>query len=184
MSDPQQVIVVTGATGNQGGGVARALLDDGRSIRVLTRSPDKPAARALAEAGAEVVQGDLDDRGSLDRALEGAYGVFSVQDVWEHGHEAEVRQGNELADAAGEAGVQHFVYSSVGGAERQSGVAHFESKWVVEQHIRSLGLPATILRPVFLMENFRQPQYRAALNGVFPIALDPDKPVQMIACED
>jgi len=177
-------VLVTGATGNQGGTVARALLAAGRPIRALTRSPDTPAAAALADAGAEVVQGDLDDRASLDRALDGVTAVFSVQNVWEHGDEAEVRQGKALADAAAEHGVAHFVYSSVGGAERDSGVPHFESKWQIEQHIRGLGLPATILRPVFLMENFRQPQYRAALNGVFPIALDPDKPVQMIACED
>lgn len=183
-ADGAEVVLVTGATGNQGGGVARALLADGRRVRALTRSPDGPAARALADAGAEVVQGDLDDRASLDRALEGADGAFSVQDVWEHGDEAEVRQGRALADAAAGAGVTHFVYSSVGGAERDSGVPHFESKWAIEEHIRSLGLPATVLRPVFLMENFWQPQYRAVFNGVLPLALDPEKPVQMIASAD
>jgi uncharacterized protein YbjT (DUF2867 family) len=185
MSDGSQgLVLVTGATGNQGGAVAQALLEAGRPVRALTRSPDSPAAAALTEAGAEVVQGDLEDRASLDRALEGVAAVFSVQNVWEHGDEAEVRQGKAFADAAADHGVEHFVYSSVGGAERDSGVPHFESKWEIEQHIRGLGLPATILRPVFLMENFRQPQYRATLNGVFPIALDPEKPVQMIACAD
>jgi uncharacterized protein YbjT (DUF2867 family) len=184
MSDGGPVLV-TGATGNQGGAVARRLLESGRSVRALTRDPAKPAARALEESGAELAEGDLDDRGSLDRALQGAEAVFSVQNFWEAGAEREMKQGKALADAAAEAGVQHFVYSSVGGAERDSGVSHFESKFEIERHIGSLGLPATILRPVFLMENLNSPIYRGALgNGVLPLALDPNRKLQMIACED
>ena len=84
-----------------------------------------------------------DDERSLERAVAGAYGVFSVQDYWEHGGEAEVRQGKALAGAAAKAGTQHFVYSSVGCSDRRTGLGHFESKWEIEGHIRALGLPAT-----------------------------------------
>jgi uncharacterized protein YbjT (DUF2867 family) len=131
------------------------------------------------------VQGDMEDRASLERALDGASAVFSVQNFWEAGAEGEVRQGRTLADAAKAADVEHIVYSSVGGADRSSGVSHFDTKWQIEEHIRSLDLPATILRPVFLMENFNGPIYRGGLaNGVLPLALSPDRSFQLIACDD
>lgn len=178
-------ILVTGATGNQGGAVARALLDAGFPVRALVRDPDKPAARELEAGGATLAAGNLDDRASLDRALDGVAGVFAVQNFWEAGAEGEVRQGKTLADTAAEAGVDHFVYTSVGAADRDSGVSHFETKWHVEQHIESLGLRATVLRPVFLMENFNSPIYRGGLaNGVLPLAISPDREIQMIACRD
>jgi uncharacterized protein YbjT (DUF2867 family) len=180
-----KVILVTGATGTQGGAVARALLADSWRVRALTRDPSKLAARELAAQGAELVKGNLDDAASLDQALAGAYGVFSVQDFWEHGAEAEIRQGKVLADRAKAAGVAHFVFSSVGGAERKSGVHHFDSKWEVEQHIAALKLPATILRPVFIMENLTSPHYRPAiLGGTLALPLPADKPLQMIAADD
>jgi hypothetical protein len=107
----ERTILVTGATGHHGGAVARHLLRNGFSVRALTRSPDKPAAGALRDQGSEVVEGDLDDRASLEKALQGAYGVFSVQNFWETGYQREIDQGIRLADAAKDAGVQHFVYS-------------------------------------------------------------------------
>lgn len=178
-------VLVIGATGNQGGGVARKLLGRGMQVRALARDPSKPQAEALAGAGAEVVQGDLDDRGSIDRAMDGVEAVFSVQNYWETGREREIEQGRAVADSAKAAGVGHIVYSSVGGADRDPGVSHFVSKWEIEEHIRSLGLNATILRPVFLMENFNSPLYRGALsNGVLPLALDPEYPLQAVACDD
>ena len=94
MGDRQNVerlIVVCGATGNQGGAVARSLLDQGFRVRGLTRSPQKPEAQALTNQGAEVVQGDMEDRSAMERALEGAYGVFSVQNFWETGYDREVQ---------------------------------------------------------------------------------------------
>lgn len=149
-----KLIAVTGATGVQGGAVARHLLARGFKVRALTRDPQKPAAQALAAAGAEIVQGDNEDRASLENAFQGAYGVFSVQAFWEGGIESEIRQGINIADAAKAAGVQHFIYTSVGGAERNTGIPHFESKWKIEQHVQQLGLPTTILRPVEFMENY------------------------------
>jgi uncharacterized protein YbjT (DUF2867 family) len=156
MADGQnrvRLILVCGATGKQGGAVARSLLDRGFQVRGLTRNPQKPAAQALADQGAEVVQGDMEERSSMERALEGAYGIFSVQNFWETGYDREVQQGKTVADAAKAAGVEHFVYSSVGSAHRQTGLSHFESKWEVENHMRELDLRYTILRPVFFMQN-------------------------------
>ena len=184
MSNNDKIILVTGATGQQGGATARHLLDQGWRVRALVRDPSKEAAQALSARGAELVRGDLDDRSSLDRALAGVYGVFSVQTFQgPEGAVGEARQGKTLADAAKAAGVQHFVYSSVGGAERKSGLPHFESKWQIEQHIRALGLPATILRPVFFMENLRSP-WMGPRDGVLAVALHPTTSLQMIAAGD
>jgi len=186
MADPDKIILITGATGNQGGSTARHLLASGWHVRALTRDPQKLAAQALAQAGAEIVRGDNEDRASLDAALEGVFGVFSVQNFWlpNVGAEGEVRQGKLIADAAKAAGVKHFVYTSVGGAERNTGIPHFESKWQIEQHIHALGLPTTILRPVAFMDNYnwRRP---AILNGeFFGMRLRQDKGLQLIAVED
>ncbi len=164
MAAQKKVFLVTGATGQQGGAVAQSLLGQGQKIRVLTPNPDKAAK--LAKAGAEVVKGDLTDSGSLERALQGVSGVFAMSTFLEAGMDAEVRQGIAPADAAKKANVLQYVYTSVGGADRNSGVPHFETKWTVEQHIRQLGLPATILRPVWFMENFDL-YFRPSPEGVF-----------------
>lgn len=181
-----KVIAVTGATGQQGGTVARKLLADGWSVRALTRDPGKPAAQELASLGAEVVRGDMENRAGLDAAFKGAYGVFSVQNFWlpNVGFEGEIRQGKNVADAANAAGVQHLVYSSVGAAQRGMGQKHFESKWIIEQHIHSLGIPYTILRPAAFFENFNW-ERAFLLNGIFnALGLRPEKGRQMIAVED
>src|SRR5215208_7552092 len=151
-----KIIAVTGATGQQGGAIARKLLEDGWKVRALTRDQEKPAAQALASAGAELIAGDLDSRSELDAAFEGAYGVFSVQNFWlpNVGFEGEIRQGKNVADAAKAAGIGHLVFSSVGAAHRGMGQKHFESKWIIEQYIHSLELPYTILRPAAFFENF------------------------------
>jgi uncharacterized protein YbjT (DUF2867 family) len=178
-------ILVTGATGNQGGAVMRHLLKEGWKVRALTRNPQGEAARALAAAGAEVVRGDFDDATSLRQALDGAYGVFSVQNMLQVGTEKEAQQGIALAEAAHAAGVRHFVYSSVGGAERGTGIGHFESKWRIEQRIRELGLPATILRPVFFTDNLLAPGAGGFLFwGAVAGALKGGKRLQVIAVDD
>lgn len=185
METKDKKILVTGATGRQGGAVAGHLINRGFKVAALTRDPSKPAARELALQGAELVRGDLDDPASLAQELEGLYGVYSVQAFTEEsGTENEVRQGFALADLAQEWGVKHFVYSSVGGADRQTGIAHFESKWKIEQYIRELDLPYTILRPVFFMENFQTYMREQILSGVLPMPLDPTRALQMIAVDD
>jgi uncharacterized protein YbjT (DUF2867 family) len=181
--DVERVVLVLGATGKQGGAVARSLLDRGFQVRALTRDPHKPEVQALDEQGAEVVQGGMDDRSAMDRALEGAYGVFSMQNFWETGYDREVQQGKTVADAAKAAGVEHFVYSSVGSAHRQTGIPHFESKWEIEEHVREVGLPHTILRPVFFMQNWEMMR-EMVLGGTLAQPLDPDKSFQQVAVED
>jgi uncharacterized protein YbjT (DUF2867 family) len=182
-SNGGRVILVSGATGQQGGSVARNLLERGFAVRALTRDTEKAAAKELVDLGAEVVSGDLEDRASIERVLAGVYGVFSVQQFWEVGFEGEVRQGILLADAAKEAGVEHLVYSSVGSAHRETGIPHFDSKWEVEEHVRASGVPYTVLRPVFFMQNWEMMR-EPVLGGTLPQPLDPDKPFQMIDAED
>jgi uncharacterized protein YbjT (DUF2867 family) len=181
-----KIIAVTGATGQQGGAVSRKLLADGWKVRALTRDVNKPAAQALAEAGAELFVGDMDSSSDLAAAFQGAYGVFSVQNFWlpNVGFEGEIQQGKNVADAAKAAGVQHLVYSSVGSAQRGMGQKHFESKWMIEQYIHTLDIPYTILRPVFFMDNHNWSR-AYILSGTFTgMGLRPEKGVQSIAVED
>ncbi len=147
-------VAVAGATGKQGGAVAARLLERGHRVLALTRNPDKPAARALAAAGAEVVKADLEDRSSLDRALDGAAALFSVQDFLEAGVDAERRQGLNLTEAAGASSIEHLVYSGASTIDRHTGVPHLDSKWEVEQRVRALDLPWTVFRPAAFMENW------------------------------
>lgn len=181
MAVPSKPILVTGATGQQGGAVARALLAKGQQVRVMTRHPEKAAS--LAKAGAEVVQGDLTNRAILQMALRGVHGVFAMSTWVEEGMEAEVRQGTMLADAAKQAGITHYVYTSVGSAHRNTAIPHFDSKWKVEQHIRQIGLPATILRPVWFMENFTT-FAKPSAEGVLTLPMKPARKLAMVALKD
>ncbi len=147
-----RTIVVTGATGLQGGAVTRHLLAAGWRVRALTRNAASDKARALAALGAQVVQGDMAAPDSLAPIFQGAYGVFSVQNPMISGVEGEIRQGKNVADAAGRAGLQHVVYGSAGTGLPDTGVPSWESKLVVEEHLRALGLNLTVLRPMAFME--------------------------------
>jgi uncharacterized protein YbjT (DUF2867 family) len=179
----ERTILITGVTGQQGGAVARALAGKGFKLRAMTRKPDGEAAAALAALGADIVKGDLDDAASLKAALAGAWGTFAVQNTWEAGVEKEEEQGKRLATVARQAGVEHFVYSSVGSAHRATGIPHFDNKFRVEQTVRSLDFPShVILRPAFFMENLISPWF---LNGdALMTAMNPDTVLQMIAVED
>jgi uncharacterized protein YbjT (DUF2867 family) len=180
-----RTVLVTGATGKQGGAVLRHLAAKKWKLRALTRNPESRAAQALRSQGAEVVRGDLEDARSLQSAVAGVYGVYSVQDFWSVGARREILQGKNLADAAAKAGVAHFVYSSVGGAERSSGIDHWESKWEVEKHLRNLKLPVTILRPAAFMENYYIQQVEVGiLKGKLLDPIRADKPYQTIASQD
>lgn len=178
-----RIVLITGATGKQGGATARHLAGQGFRIRALTRKTDSDAAKALAASGVELVKGDLNDEASLEAALKGAWGAFAVQNTWEAGVEGEEEQGKRFATIARKAGVQHFVYSSVGSAHRKTGIPHFENKWRIEETIRGLGFPSrVILRPVFFMENLTSPWF---LNGDKLCAgMDPKTVLQMIAVDD
>jgi len=185
LSGGDRIVLVTGATGRQGGAVVRHMQRTGWKLRALTRNPTSDAAQALERGGVDVVKGDLDDTTSLEAATRGAYGAYSVQDYWTVGARREVAQGKALADAARQAGVQHFVYSSVGGVERNSGITHWETKWEIEKHIRKLGLPATMLRPAAFMENYYIDQVEIALlKGKLLDGVRGDVPYQTIAADD
>ncbi|MFJ5999448.1 NmrA/HSCARG family protein [Streptomyces sp. NPDC092370] len=179
-------ILVTGATGLQGGAVARELVRRGRPVAALVRDPASKRARALAGLGVELVCGNLDDESSLRSALEGFHGLFAVQNfMTPAGLGGEVRQGRALARAAKAAGIGHVVYSSVGGAERESGVPHFDSKRGIERYLEGTGVPLTVLRPTFFMDNFAThgPE-RVDGTLVVRLALKPDTRVQFIAVDD
>jgi len=182
MDRSDRIILVTGGTGHQGGASARHLLADGWRVRALVRDPGKPAARALEEAGAELIVGDLRDRPSLDAAVAGAYGVYSVQ-TGADGPDVEVVESKNLAEAANNAGVQHFVYSSVRGADRPSAIPWVVGKATMEPYLRSLGLPLTIWRPVTFMENMLR--QREGIRGGTLTGIDaPDIRHQWIAVDD
>jgi uncharacterized protein YbjT (DUF2867 family) len=175
-------VLVVGATGLQGGAVARRCLGLGFTVAGLTRTPESPQSQQLARLGVTMVKGDLDDPLSLDRALGVASGaehghhptpgalcgVFGVQNYWfpTPSVDREVQQGRNLIDAAKRAGVLHFIYSSIGGCTQEAGpfrrrggtgIPHFESKRRIEEYLKESGLRYTILRPAFLMDNFWHP---------------------------
>lgn len=178
-------ILVTGATGQQGGAVARALLAKGHGVKALTRSPDGKAARQLAAAGAEIVAGDLSDAASIIKAASGVDTMFLMGTMTEAGMEEETRQGILAADAAKAAGVGHLVYSSVADANKKTGIPHFESKYLVERHIERLGIPYTISAPVAFMENFVAPWSIGALaQGTHAFAVPAKRTLQLVALAD
>jgi uncharacterized protein YbjT (DUF2867 family) len=149
-----KVILVTGATGTQGGAVSRELLERGYQVRALTRNPDNSKARALTALGAQLVKGDFNDAQSIAAAMDGVYGVFVVTLFWTDGYDGEVTQGKRLIDAAVEAGVEHIVLTSVAGADESTGIPHFDSKWEVEQYLHQSGANWSIVRPVEFMNNW------------------------------
>lgn len=145
---------VVGATGQQGGATVRALLAAGLPVRALTRDPSSEAARALAGAGAQVVRADADDPESLRAAFTDVAGVYAMTTMaGPDGLDGEVRHDRAIGDAAAQAGVPHVVLSSVGGAERHTGVPHFDSRRVVEEYLAGLDVPVTFVRPTSFREN-------------------------------
>jgi len=185
MDKAGKTILVTGATGRQGYSVLRHLLKDQWRVKALSRTPDSSLSEKIKKLGVEVVKGDMSDVASLEKAMAGCYGVYSVQNFFEYGGLKEVQFGKNMADAAKQAGVSHFIYNSVGGADKQSGVPHFETKFTIENHIRGLKLPATIFRPVVFMENYFILQvYKGLLGGKFMDAVAPEKKFQTIAVDD
>jgi len=181
-----KVILVTGATGQQGGAVARELLANGYKVRAFTRKPESEKAHELADLGAEIVKGDFDDPQSLEGAMKEVWGVFAVQNTWEAGVEKEEKQGKRTAEIAKKMGVKHFVYTSVESADKNTGIPHFDNKYRVEETVRKLGFPSyTILRPVFFMENWSTPWFKPGIDqGNVAIGIKPDTKLQMVAMED
>ncbi|NBD10123.1 MULTISPECIES: NmrA/HSCARG family protein [Corallococcus] len=188
MATQDKCVLVLGATGQQGGATARALRGDGWRVRALVRDPSSAKARALEAGGVELVRGDMGERVSLERALEGAYGVFSVQPSSgqpQYGvtDEDEFRFGAGVVDAAKAAGVEHFVYTSMAGLRPGTGVGHFESKWRIEEYVRASGLRATIVRPGAFMELLLEPHMGLAERAL-RFFLQPEGRMQFIASND
>lgn len=186
MDKTGKIILVTGATGKQGGATAKHLLKDGWKIRALVRDESKATSQELKKLGAELMQGDMKDPAALDKAMSGVYGVFSVQNFWEHGYEGELKQAKAVIDAAKKAGVKHFLLSTVGGANRNTKIPHFEVKFEAETYMKEAGLTFTILRPVFFMENFDSWFKPSEADGklIVTMALKADTKLQMIAVDD
>src|SRR5580692_5861982 len=174
-------VVVTGSTGKQGGAVARGLLARGHMVRAVTREPNSSQAKSLANAGATLVAASLEDTAAITKALEGATSLFAMT-IPSGGGAAETRQGFAAAEAAKAAGV-HLVFTSVGSANRQTGIPHFDSKYEVEKHIAKLGGRATILAPVYFMENLYFAKEQLA-KGVYPAALPPERALAQVAVAD
>jgi uncharacterized protein YbjT (DUF2867 family) len=154
----RKTILVTGATGAQGGGVVRHLLKGGKfKVRCLTRKPESERARALVQAGAETVRGDLGKSESLQAAMKDCYGVFGVTNFWEY-FAKEAFHGKNLIDAVKQTGIEHFVFSTLPSSQKLSEgkleIPHFDLKARMEQYARSLNLPATYAQVAFYYENF------------------------------
>lgn len=175
-------VVVTGSTGKQGGAVARGLLARGHKVRAVTRDPNSSQAKSLANAGATLVTASLEDTTAITKALEGATSLFAMTTPFGGGTDAETRQGIAAADAAKAAGI-HLVFTSVGSANRQTGVPHFDSKYEVEKHIAKVGARATILAPVAFMENLYFAKEQLA-QGIYASALPPARALAQVAVVD
>ena len=160
----RRIIVVTGATGLQGRAVTRHLLKEGWQVRALTRNRASKQAQALAALGADVVQGDMGDVASLRPVFDAAYGVYSVQNPFIGGPDAEVRQGTNVADVAKASGVQHLVYGSAGTGKLGTGIPSWETKLQIEAHMQALDLPLTILRPMAFMELLTDKKFFPAMG--------------------
>jgi uncharacterized protein YbjT (DUF2867 family) len=180
----EQTFAVVGATGQQGGAAAKALLAGGSQVRALVRDLDSAGARALRQGGAELVQADLGDAQTLAAAFAGVDGVFAMTTNWgDNGTVTEVRHGKAIADAALTAEVPLVVYSSVGGAERHTGIPHFESKRLIEEYLQDR-VDVRFVRPTFFMENLAAVARSDDDEIVFRLPLAADTPLQMVAVDD
>ncbi|MET9920703.1 NmrA/HSCARG family protein [Streptomyces sp. NPDC006435] len=178
-------VAVTGATGAQGGATARALLAAGHRVRALTRRPGSPAADALRGLGAEVRHADFDDRRSLEAALTGADSLFAVTTPFGTDTATEIRQGMALVDAAAEVRLGHVVFTSAAHADRGTGVPHYESKHLVEQHLRTAGVPWTVIAPAAFMDNYASGWTLDGLrDGSFAWPMPGDRPLTLIPASD
>jgi uncharacterized protein YbjT (DUF2867 family) len=160
----------------------KSLLERGHQVRALTRNPDSTKAKALAKAGVTLVRASLEDTAALTKALDGATSLFAMTTPFEAGAQAETRQGISAADAAKAAGV-HLVFTSVGSANRQTGVPHFDSKYEVEKHIAQIGVRATVLAPVYFMENLYFGREQLA-KGIYATPLPPTRKLAQVAVAD
>ena len=180
-------ILVTGATGQQGGEVVRALLEKGHKVRALVRNTDSEKAKKLREKKVELASGNFDDPPSITKAARGVDGAFVVSTPFDPsvGADGEVRQGVSVIDAVKEASVPHVVLSSVSDADLNTGIPHFDSKAKVEEHLKKSGLNYTITAPVYFADNTTADWNLEILSsGVLSLAMPPDRKLQVITVRD
>lgn len=174
-------VLVTGATGQQGGAVARGLIERDHKVRAVTRDPGSQEARRLERLGCEVVKGDFNDQGSIAEAADGMEAAYVMSTPMEAGPDAETKQANNVIDALSDLDLSHVVYSSVADADQETGIPFFDSKYEVEQHLRDKGVPYTIVAPVWFRENLRDPNQNPGMEeGRIDLALPADRPLQNI----
>jgi len=179
------LVLVTGITGRQGGGLAQQLLNRGHRIRALVRTPQTPKLETFRTKRVDVVQGNLEDQASIENAARGIDAMFLMGTPFQNGPEVEKRQGLVAIDAAKSVGVPWLVYSSVADADRQTGIPHFESKFAVEEHLARSGVPHAISAPTSFMENLLAPWSITSIRlGKYAQPLSPDRQLQMVALED
>lgn len=190
MSKIEQPILVFGATGQQGGAVTKALLNCGWRVRALVRNVNSDRALALQIAGVELVKGNLNEPQTIRDAMNGAYGVFSVQPSSGQGalygvsDDDEVHYGTQIANIALESGVRHLIYSSTDAiSDVPTGMGHFDSKARIEKHIRTLPVCSTIIRPAAFMEMLLMPGFGLD-EGRFNFFMQPEQSMQLLALED
>ncbi|MEK0325469.1 MAG: NmrA/HSCARG family protein [Nitrosopumilus sp.] len=184
MTDALKILVI-GATGQQGGALARVLLSKGHHVRALIRKSDSPAAQELKKIGAELATGNFEDGNSLVSAAQGMDVVYGMTNFVEKGLEAETQQGIAIANAAKSAGVNHLVFASVSDANRHTGIPHFESKYLIEQHIKTLDIPHAIIAPVYFMDNLVGPWMLPGLKqGSLAMAMPAQRKLQQIPLQD
>jgi len=151
----------------------------------LVNDLENQKAKKFKELGAKLYQGDMLNKKSLMDAMKGTNYVFSVQNFWETGKDREIEEGTHVIEVAKELGVQHLVYSSASGADKNTGIPYFEGKYQIEQNLIKSGLPYTIIRPVSLMENYLMPEIREGIEkGEFKTPLKPETKIQLISIKD
>lgn len=177
-------IFITGGIGNQGSAAARSLIKNGFKVKSLVRKASSPKAEELERLGVELVEGDLNHVDTYQNALQGVYGIFCVLS-YHYGVEKEKKQGKQLIDVAKQYNISHFVYSSVIGSDLHTGIPHWESKLIIEDHLRQSGIPYTIIHPASLYENFLIPQVKnGILKGKLSTPVKGDVVQQFISSQD
>ena len=181
----KQNIMVTGATGQQGGSVVNVLLENGHQVHALTRNPDSDKAKALSARGVKMVAGDMGDPDSLGSVFDQVDSLFLVGTPFEAGVEGEVSQGINAIDAAKSAGIKHILYSSVSDADKNTAIPHFDSKFEVEQHLSQSGVPFSIMAPAFFYDNMMAPFILPGLQtGALAQAMPADVPLQSVSIKN
>ena len=193
MKPETKTALVIGATGTQGGAVTHALHNAGHHVRALTRNPQSDPARVLGSRGIQVLAGDFDHPETIAEAARGTDTAFIMGTPFENGTESEIQQTTNTIDAVHAAGVEHIIYSSVASAQEDTGVPHFESKAIIEDHLDGLEVAHTVVAPTAFLSDLTGPPFWEGLqpgawdglrDGVYAFALPAETRLQMVSLAD